>query len=425
MDIAVIGTGYVGLCSGAGLASRGHRVTCIGRDQGKIDNINKGIPPIYEEGLEELLKQLTAEGKLKATNDISAAKDAQVTFICVGTPSGEDGRIDLEQIETASRQLGEALKVMDYHVFVVKSTVVPGTTDKVVKILEEASGKRAGQDFGACMNPEFLREGKALDDFLKPDRVVVGELDKRSGDVLEEIYNSFGAPILRTTLGTAEMIKYASNSLLATKISFSNEIGNICKKLGIDTYDVMKGVGLDHRISPKFLEAGIGWGGSCFPKDVSALKSLGEDSGSDVSLLSSVIDVNKRQKLKIVKQLEGKIGSLQGKTIGLLGLAFKGGTDDIREAPSLEIIKALLGKGAVVKAYDPQAAENVRKLFTDITYAENPQKAVEAADACLILTDWDEFRGLKDGDFAGMKQKLILEGRKVLTGVSGVEGVCW
>lgn len=428
MDIVVIGTGYVGLCSGVGLASKGHRVVCIGRKREKIDAINKGIPPLYEEGLEKMLQTVVAEGRLKATDDINAVKQAQVTFICVGTPSTKEGRIDLRQLEAVARQIGEVLKEREgFPVFVVKSTVVPGTTEKVIAILEEASGKKAGKDFGMCMNPEFLREGKALEDFLKPDRIVVGELDKKSGDVLEELYTGFDVPILRTGLKTAEMIKYASNSFLATKISFSNEIGNLCKRLGIDVYEVMKGVSLDKRISPRFLEAGIGFGGSCFPKDVSALTSLAEDIGGDSQLLTGVLTINKRQRFKIVEQLESKIGNLSGKKIALLGLAFKPGTDDIREAPSLDIIKTLLDKGASVRAYDPQARENMKKIYPEIQYVDTAKDSLANSDACLILTEWDEFKTLEDKDFEGMREKVIIEGRKVLdkNKVSSFEGVCW
>ncbi|MBI4175967.1 MAG: UDP-glucose/GDP-mannose dehydrogenase family protein [Candidatus Aenigmarchaeota archaeon] len=428
MNIAVIGTGYVGLCSGVGLAAKGHKVTCIGRDKEKIGMINRGIPPIYEEGLEGMMRTLLASGHLSATDDMNSVSRSEATFICVGTPSGGDGRIDLVQLESAARQLGSVLRDMSgYHVFVVKSTVVPGTTERVAAILEEASGKKAGRDFGVCMNPEFLREGKALPDFLSPDRIVIGELDRKSGDALVEIYSPFNAPLIRTNLRTAEMIKYASNSLLATKISFSNELGNICKKLGIDVYEVMKGVGMDSRISPRFLEAGIGFGGSCFPKDVSALKSLAEDIGYDPQVLASVLDTNRRQKLEIVRQLEDRLGTLKGKRVALLGLAFKGDTDDIREAPSLDIIKALLEKDAHVRAYDPQAMGNVKNIFPGIEYCKDARHALEGSDACLLLTEWEEFKGLTDSDFRLMRGSIIIEGRRILdkNKVKHFEGVCW
>lgn len=429
MDIAVIGTGYVGLCSGVGLAAKGNRIVCVGRKREKIDSINRGVPPIYEDGLHDMLQRLVSEKRLSATGDLEKAlEQAEATFICVGTPCDDRGRIDLTEMETVAKQLGGILKKMNrYHTVVVKSTVVPGTTEKVIKILEETSGKKAGSDFGVGMNPEFLREGKALEDFLKPDRIVIGEYDERSGSVLEGLYKNFNAPILRTNLRTAEMIKYASNSLLATKISFSNEIGNICKQLGIDTYEVMKGVGLDNRIGHKFLDAGLGFGGSCFPKDVSALKSLAEDIGADNTLLTDILDVNKKQRFKIIELLERKIGDVKGKNIAILGLAFKDGTDDIREAPSLDIIRVLLERGASVRAYDPEATENVKKIYPNVIYKNDPAAAIEGADACLILTEWDEFRKLEDKDFALMKQRVIIEGRKVLdkNNVRDFEGVCW
>ena len=269
IKIAVIGVGYVGLCSAVGLALAGHDVIAVGRTQAKIDGINAGKSPIFEDGLDEALAKILANGKFSATTDLAKAVFASdVTFVCVGTPSSKDGSIDLTDIKKASEDIGTALRQRKTrHTVVVKSTVVPGTTENVViPAIEEASGKRAGADFGVCMNPEFLREGKALEDFMKPDRVVVGELDKSSGDMLQAVYSGFKAPIVKTALRTAEMIKYASNSFLATKISFINEIANLCKKLGIDVYDVAKGVGLDKRIGPLFLNAGVGFGGSCFPK---------------------------------------------------------------------------------------------------------------------------------------------------------------
>jgi UDPglucose 6-dehydrogenase len=429
MKIAVIGTGYVGLCSGVGLASRGNDVVCVGRNREKIDSINRGIPPIFEEGLEEMLKDLTSKGRLKATDDLeNAVKEAEATFICVGTPSDESGKIDLSQMETAARQLGRALKEMNtYHVFAVKSTVVPGTTEKIAGIIEEVSGKMVCQDFGVCMNPEFLREGKALEDFLKPDRIVIGEIDRKSGDVLEEIYTPFEAPVLRTDLKTAEMIKYASNSLLAAKISFSNEIGNMCKRLGIDVYDVMKGVGMDHRFNPRFLDAGLGFGGSCFPKDVSAIVEAGKSLGCSTEMLESVLKVNKSQPLRIIDILKKRLPDLKGKTIAVLGLAFKPGTDDIREAPSIKIAERLLEEGASVNAWDPKAEKNFRKKFPSLNYFSDFREAIKGSDACLLVTEWPELASLEDRDFGEMKNRIIIEGRKILDRkkVSRFEGVCW
>ena len=281
MNISIIGTGYVGLTTGVGFAVKRNEVSCVDIDEKKVGRINLGDSPIYEPLLDDYLKRVLDQRRFKASTDLkSAVMNSEVSFISVGTPSGKDCKIDLKFIDQVSKDIGDVLKTKDsYHVIVVKSTVVPETTEKVVlKNLEERSGKKAGDDFGVCMNPEFLREGVAMEDFLNPDRVVIGSIDKKSGDVIEKLYENFKAPILRTNLKTAEMIKYAANSLLATKISFTNEVGNICKKIGIDVNEVMKGVGLDHRISDKFLNAGCGYGGSCFPKDVEALIGKGKES---------------------------------------------------------------------------------------------------------------------------------------------------
>jgi UDPglucose 6-dehydrogenase len=404
-------------------------VTAVGRTQAKADSINAGKSPIFEEGLDDALAKLIASGKFSATTDLAGAvSKSEVTFICVGTPSAEDGSIDLTDMARASEDIGKALKEKKaYHTVVVKSTVVPGTTEGVViPSIEALSGKRAGQDFGVCMNPEFLREGKALEDFMKPDRVVIGELDRKSGDVMHSIYSGFSAPIVRTKLKTAEMIKYASNSFLATKISFINEIANMCKRLGIDVYDVARGMGLDRRIGTLFLNAGAGFGGSCFPKDVSALISLAREKGAGADILETVMAVNERQKRKVVEILKAKM-DVRGKRIAVLGLAFKDGTDDIRDAPSIEVIKELLDSGASVAAYDPKAGENMRKIYPGISYYSSAGEALQGADACLIMTEWPEFRSLTDKDFSAMKGKIIIEGRKMLdrSKVGNFEGVCW
>ncbi|MEM5871371.1 MAG: UDP-glucose/GDP-mannose dehydrogenase family protein [Candidatus Aenigmatarchaeota archaeon] len=430
MKISIIGTGYVGLSTGVGFAIKGNNVICVDIDKDKVEKINKGIPPIYEPLLEEYLKKVLKRNKFYATFDLKeAVEKTEISFICVGTPSQEDGSIDLKYISEASKQLGEILKNKNgYHVVVVKSTVVPGTTEEVVlKNIEKYSGKKVGKDFGLCMNPEFLREGKAIEDFLNPDRIVIGEFDKKSGDILEKLYKNFKAPIFRTNIKTAEMIKYASNAFLALKISYANEIGNICKILGIDVNEVMKGVGMDKRISPHFLNAGCGYGGSCFPKDVDALIWKAKDLGYEPKLLEEAQELNKRQKVKLVEQLENKIGNLKDKTICILGLAFKPDSDDIREASSISIISKLLERGAKIKAYDPKAMENMKRVFPQIYYAKNVNDAIENSDACLIVTDWEEFKKLTDKDFSKMKSKIILEGRKVLdkSRVSNFEGICW
>ncbi len=429
MRIAVVGTGYVGLSTGVGFAIRGNEVICVDKVKEKVEQINRGVTPIYEPLLEEHLRRVLKEKRLKATDDLhKAMRKSEVIFISVGTPPKEDGSIDLKYIKEVSKEIGRSLASKGYKVIVVKSTVLPGTTENVViPNLEKYSRKKVGKEFGVCMNPEFLREGKALEDFLCPDRIIIGAVDKKSGDILEKVYANFNAPILRTDLKTAEMIKYASNAFLATKISFANEIGNICKRLGIDVYEVMKGVGMDSRISEKFLAAGCGFGGSCFPKDVDALIHKAEELEYEPKLLQEVQDLNRRQKLRMVELLEKRIGNLKGKKICVLGLAFKPETDDMRGASSVDIIFKLMKKGAKVKAYDPKAMENAKKIFPNIEYAKNAKEAIEGSDACLIVTEWEEFRKLKDEDFDLMRNRVIIEGRRVLDPkrVKGFEGICW
>ena len=430
--ISIVGTGYVGLSTGAGFASKGNDVICVDIDREKIESINAGKSPIYEPGLGECLKEVLRKGRFRATADLKdAVLNSEISFISVPTPQSDSDSADLSYIRKASGDIGLILKCKEgYHVVVVKSTVVPGTTeDVVVPMLEKASGKQAGRDFGVCMNPEFLREGRALVDFLRPDRIVIGSMDSRAGDALESLYDNFDSTVLRTGIKTAEMIKYASNALLATKISFSNEIGNICKGLGIDVYDVMKGVGMDSRICPRFLQAGAGFGGSCFPKDVSALVQKSKELGHDAKLLKEVLGTNERQKVKIIGHLKSKMkeGGLKGKKIALLGLAFKPDTDDIREAPSISVIKKLLEEGAEITAHDPRASESMKSVFPGVVYAETMHEALTGQDAAIIMTDWDDYKKLSDKDFGDMKNRIILEVRKVLNPdrVKGFEGICW
>jgi UDPglucose 6-dehydrogenase len=414
--ISVVGTGYVGLPAGAGLASKGHEITCVDIDEEKVEKINNGECPIYEEDLPELLEKVVSEGKLEATTDTeNAVRNSDMTFLAVGTPMQDDGSINLEYIKQASRDAAEGIRNKDdYHVFVVKSTVVPKTTeDEIIPAIEEVSGKKAGEDFGVCMNPEFLREGTALNDFLEPDRIVIGELDERSGEMLEKVYRDFDAPIMRTSLRAAELIKYASNSLLATKISFINEVGNLCKELGIDVYEVADGVGLDHRVKRDFLDSGAGFGGSCFPKDVRALISFMEENQVEPGILQSVIDINVEQKTKLVEQLEEHYPDLSGKTVAVLGLSFKPGTDDTRKSPAIPIIQELKEKGAEVKAYDPKAIENMKERHPDITYTSSYQEAMEDSDAALLVTDWEEFNQITRKDLKTMNRSLLLEGRRM------------
>jgi len=420
MRIAIIGgTGYVGLTTAVCLAARGYLVYCVGRNKEKIKKIQAGFPVIYEESLEEMLKDVLARKKLIPTTELrSAVQGSDVSFLCVGTPSRGDGGIDLTQIENATEHVGQALSERsDYHVVAVKSTVVPGTTEEVViPILEKSSGKKAGVDFGVCMNPEFLREGRALDDFLSPKElgIIIGELDNRSGDVLSEIYSEFDAEILRTSIRAAEMIKYARNSYLAKDVSFANEIANICQKLGIDYLTIKKGMEMDARIGKgRFLDAGAGFGGSCFPKDVRALMMKAKSEGVETSMLEATLRVNDVQPYKIVELTRQVVGGFKGKKIGVLGLAFKPGTDDMREAASIKVVNALLRGGAKIYAYDPKALDNARKIFEDkIVYAEKAEEALRDADVCIIVTEWPEFADPKL--YSHMRSKVIIDGRRVL-----------
>jgi UDPglucose 6-dehydrogenase len=423
MRISIVGSGYVGLVTGIGFAELGNEVIFVDIDRAKIESINSLKPPIYEAGLEELMKKNS--GKFYATDDyLKAIANSEITFICVGTPSKDDGSIDLRYIESASKEIGKALANKDdFHVVVVKSTVVPGTTEGVVKpIIEKESGKRAFEDFGLAMNPEFLREGNAVHDFFNPDRIVVGVKDDKTRSILEELYSSFGCPKMSTDIKTAEMIKYTANAFLATKISFANEIGNICKKLGIDVYEVFRGVGLDHRINPAFFRAGIGFGGSCFPKDVKALIRRAEELGEEPRILKAVIEVNERQPLKLIELLKKHVPDLANRKIGVLGLAFKPDTDDVRESRAVPIVEALLKEGAEVIAYDPKAMDNFAKMFPQIEYANSAEDVIAKSDAVLIVTEWKEFEKL---DYSG---KIVIDGRRIEKAMKEAriyEGVCW
>ncbi|MBS3054432.1 MAG: UDP-glucose/GDP-mannose dehydrogenase family protein [Candidatus Aenigmarchaeota archaeon] len=422
MNVSIIGTGYVGLSTAAGLASKGHRVICVDKDPSKINAVKAGKSHFYEEGIEEALAMALSKGLLEATMDTAyAVKNSDITFICVGTPSDDSGKINLDYIKDASAEVGIAMKGNQGHVVVVKSTVVPGTTETVIlPILQKYS-----KNFGLCMNPEFLREGKALEDFLHPDRIVVGELDRKSGDALSKLYEGFGAPVIRTKLSAAEMIKYASNVFLASRISMINELGNICKKLGIDVYDVANAIGRDKRIGPHFLEAGAGFGGSCFPKDVSALQHRAEEIGCETGMMEQILKTNASQRRVLVELLKKKT-SIKGKKIAVLGLAFKEDTDDIRESPAIDIIEMLKKEGASVYAYDPKAADNMKRIYPEVTYC-SVADALKDAEACLILAKWKEFSSLTDRDFAAMKGRIIIEAKKVLDAskVKDFEGICW
>lgn len=429
MKVSVVGTGYVGLVSGVCLAHVGHEVTCIDLDQEKVDRINRGEPPIYERGLEELLQGLVGKG-LSATTDFDrAVRDSELSLIAVGTPF--DGQeIDLTYIRQVARQIGEVLKTKPgYHTVIVKSTVVPGTTEEVVlPILEEASGKRAGVDFGVGMNPEFLKEGEAIEDFMYPDRIVLGGIDARSIDALDALYGAFpDTDKIRTSPRTAEMIKYTANSLLATLISFSNEIGNLCSAIGgVDVTEVMEGVHLDKRFSPildsgrvrpsslSYIEAGCGFGGSCFPKDVKALITYGQDKDQPMSVLKSVIETNQAQPARMIEMAKRHYPSLAGRKVALLGLAFKPGTDDIRESASLAVIAQLRAEGAEITAFDPIAQHETEKHLGAgaIAYAETVEDCVAGAEIVMLMTSWPEFADLP-ARLAG-SDTLLIDGRRMI-----------
>jgi UDPglucose 6-dehydrogenase len=422
VNISVIGTGYVGLVAAVCFAKRGHKVIGVDVVQDKVDKINSKIPPIYEEGLQELLSETIDNGSFRATTDIKGAVlNSNVTFIGVGTPSREDGSINLDYLHGAVKAIAEALREKhEYHVIVVKSTVIPGTTQSLVPMIEEISGKKLGQGFGIAMNPEFLKEGYAIKDFLEPDRIVIGVSDQKVANTLQEVYSVIDGPlVLMSSTKSAEMVKYASNSLLATKISFSNEVGDICKKLGVDVYEVMKGVGMDKRLGPYFLNAGPGFGGSCFPKDVHALVAVAQSVGFEPKILNAVLAVNAEQPLRAVELAKRK--GLRN-NIAVLGLAFKPGTDDIRETPAVPIIQALLKEGKHVIAYDPEAMENTKKVLPDIEYAGSAKEAVSKAEMVIIVTDWPEFKN--DNMYRG---KVVIDTRDIIADKTDIdyEGLCW
>lgn len=441
MRVSMIGAGYVGLVTGLGLAEIGHEVVCVDLDQERVDRINEGAPPFYEEGLVELLSVHAGDRLTASTNLAEAVPKSDVTIIAVGTPfDGE--RIALQQIETASADVGRALADKDgYHVVVIKSTVVPGTTDSVVvPTLEQTSGKRAGRDFGVGMNPEFLREGNAIADFMEPDRIVLGAIDQRSQDVMADLYKPFAdVEMVRTTPRTAEMIKYAANSLLATLISFSNEIANLAATVDVDAMEVMRGVHLDKRFTPltdggdrvwpgsiAYLEPGCGFGGSCFPKDVRSLIAFGEQNQAPMPLLQSVIDINETQPGRMLDLLSRHYNTVDGTPVTVLGMAFKPGTDDIRESPALIVTDELLSRGAKVTVFDPVARKPVEDRYGDrVRYADNLEDAIFEAEAILLMTRWTEFERLPSLLRTREQQPLVVDGRRLLDpdSVTRYEGI--
>ncbi len=414
MKITVIGTGYVGLVAGACLADMGNEVICIDNDDKKIKQLKKGLIPIYEPGLEEIVKTNTKEGRLKFSTDLDyATKESQVCFITVGTPQQEDGSANLEQVYEVAKSIAKALN--GYKVIVNKSTVPVGTAEKVEKIIKQ----NTSFDFDIISNPEFLKQGNAVDDFLHPDRVIIGSNSAKATQIMQDIYAPFfrtGNRIIVMDVKSSEMTKYASNSFLATKISFMNEIANLCEKVGADAEMVRVGMSTDTRIGNKFLFPGLGYGGSCFPKDVKALIKTGEEYSCKMNIISEADKANKKQREIFVEKIKQKFkNNLSDKTIAIWGLAFKPNTNDMREAPSITIINKLLSLGAKIQAFDPKATENAKLHFKDkITYSKTAYEALKDADCMLLLTEWNEFRR---PDFEKimslLKSPVIFDGRNL------------
>ncbi|MCH1640493.1 UDP-glucose/GDP-mannose dehydrogenase family protein [Paenibacillus timonensis] len=412
MKITVLGTGYVGLVSGVCYAELGHDVTCIDNDIDKIEMLQNGRIPIYEPGLDVLVKKNLQNGRLTFSDRFNHyTTDGDIVIIAVGTPSLPNGEADLRYIEQAVREI--AHKIKEYTIVVIKSTVPVGTNHKMMQIIKGITSA----DFDIASVPEFLREGTAIKDTLHPDRIVIGAENKRAADVLAKLHEPLGAPIIITDLRSAEMIKYASNAFLATKISFINEIANICEKVGANVKEVAQGMGLDHRIGQEFLKAGIGYGGSCFPKDTRALIQIAGNADYDFKLLKSVVEVNQMQRYSVIHKLHDALGELSGRRIALWGLSFKPGTDDVRESPAIVIANELLELGAELRVYDPVASDNFRKHIQEnhhITYFNNEWDAVADSDALCLLTDWEQFKQIKLSRLREvMNSPILIDGRNL------------
>lgn len=410
-NICVIGTGYVGLVTGVCFADLGNTVTCVEIDPHKLDILRSGRTPIYEPGLLDLLDRNLRAGRISFTDDYAGAlADARFVFITVGTPMGENGAADLSQVAAAAQQIGRHLS--HAAIIIDKSTVPVGTGDMVGDII--AQYIRPDVSFSVVSNPEFLREGSAVSDFFNPDRIVLGSTDRAAAQQVADLHAPLGSEFIITDLRTAEMIKYASNAFLATRISFINEIAQICERLGADVKEVARGMGADHRIGPHFLEAGIGYGGSCFPKDVLALHHMAATAGCHPQLLQAVMDINRDARNRFVQKARDLVGSFDGTLIGVLGLSFKPNTDDMREAPSVDIIRQLQAGGARVKAYDPVAMEVAGEILPTVTYCATAYDAAKEADALLIVTEWNEFKQLAfDRIKQYMRRPIILDGRNI------------
>jgi UDPglucose 6-dehydrogenase len=415
MKIAVVGTGYVGLVAGACFAESGNDVVCVDKDQAKIRSLKRGRMPIYEPGLDEMVNRNRQEGRLTFTTMLpKAVRDSAIVFIAVGTPQGEDGSADLQHVLGVARDIAKAMN--GYKVIVDKSTVPVGTSAKVREVVR----RETTHPFSVVSNPEFLKQGAAIEDFMKPDRVVIGAEDPRAAEMMLELYQPFtrtGAPIMVMDCASAELTKYAANAMLATRISFMNEVANVCELVGADVDQVRRAIGSDRRIGTSFLFPGVGYGGSCFPKDVKAMIHFAAEKSYDFKILHAVENVNQRQKVRLFAKMQAHFGSLKGKTIAVWGLAFKPKTDDMREAPSIPLINALLEAGVKVQAYDPEAMKVARGIFgSRVSYVTSAYDAVRGADALTIVTEWNEFRR---PDFARMRKLMrtpvIFDGRNLFT----------
>lgn len=411
MNVCVIGTGYVGLVTGVVFAYLGNDVVCVDKVAEKIENLKNGIMPIYEPGLEEMVARNVAEERLHFSTDLDQSVEAaEVVFIAVGTPPAEDGSTNLSFVEDAAKGIARSLN--RYKVIVNKSTVPVGTGDFVRRVVKE--NRRREVDFDVVSNPEFLREGSAIADTLNPDRIVIGAPDRVVAMKLLELYAPLERPMIVTDVASAEMIKYASNAFLAMKITFINAISHLCEASGADVTQVAKGMGLDNRIGPAFLSAGIGYGGSCFPKDTLSLIQTAEAFGCDFELLKAVVHTNEQQPVRFLGRMKEVLGGFEGKTVALLGLAFKGNTDDLRESKAMEIAQALLAGGAKVRAYDPVAMENAQRVLPDLKYCKNSYDAAERADALAVVTEWNEFKHLNFERIAGLlRGKVVFDGRNL------------
>jgi UDPglucose 6-dehydrogenase len=414
LDIAVIGTGYVGLVTGAGLADFGNDVICVDVDVRKIDALKQGVIPIYEPGLDKLVSKNVSEGRLRFTTDLAdAIRSARAIFIAVGTPPKPDGSADLRYVEEVAHSIAEYMNAPK--LVITKSTVPIGTGHLIEQII---AAHNTGHKASIVSNPEFLREGSAIEDFMKPDRVVIGASDPEAAEMMKEIYaplHSLEIPFVVTNVESSELIKYAANGFLAVKITFINEIAQICEKVGANVQDVAIGMGLDSRIGPKFLQAGPGYGGSCFPKDTSAMADISRRNGYEFQIIEAVLRVNDAVKLRMIDKIMNALGGdVSGKTIAMLGLAFKPETDDMRDSPTIPIIKGLQKRGATVRAYDPQAMDNAKSIFQDITYCPDAYTTAEGADALVLATEWNEFRALNFERISkALRQPVLIDLRNV------------